>query len=349
MKKNDSICFILSFLLWAVTTGCNKQDIVEADIVVAQDGTGDYTSIQEAINAVPDSSQTRFVILIKNGKYDQEKLIIPASKRYLTIKGESRDSTIISYHMHDCNNPETGNKCPIESWMLWKNNKDLIRTSATLTILADNFRLENLTVENTAGPVGQGLAITTQGDKGIYLNCNFLGYQDTVLLRENGDRHYFEGCMILGHTDYIYGSAIGYFQKCEIRSWGGGWITAPATYKEQPYGFVFNECNFTYADNSPKEGDDGNPIAIGRPWHRYPKVAILNSSYCDEMNPLGWPTTWDMEYASTSPDLHLYEYNNTGKRAEMSQRAKWAGIKELTSEEAQLYTIKEVLGDISCW
>ena len=347
--KSIFVSVAILFFTWIGITGCTKSETVKADIVVAQDGTGDYTSLQEAINAAPDSSETRFVILVKNGKYDREKLIIPATKRNLTLRGESRDGTVISYHIYDCNSPESGNKCPAESWMLWKDNKDLVRTSATLTILADRCQLENLTVENTAGPVGQALAIAPRGDCGMFIGCNLLGYQDTVLLWDNGDRHYFEDCLVLGRTDYIYGSAIGYFQDCEIRSWGGGWITAPATYKEQAYGFVFNECRFTYADNSPREGDDGQPIAIGRPWHNYPKVAILNSSYCDEMHPEGWPTTWNMEYAVTSPDLHLYEYNNTGERADMNERAKWAGIKKLTKAEAESYTVQAVLGDISKW
>ena len=325
-----------------------KEEII-AHVIVAQDGTGDYTTLQAAINAAPDNGKERFVIYVKNGKYDQEKLIVPRSKTYLTIKGEDREKTIISYHMYDCNNEASGNKCPAESWELWKDNKDLVFTSATFTVLADNFCMENLTVENTAGPVGQALAISTQGDKGKFINCNLLGYQDNVLLRDNGDRHYFEDCLILGRTDYIYGSAIGYFQHCEIRSWGGGWITAPATYKEQAYGFVFNECRFTYTDNSPRKGDDGNYIAIGRPWHNYPKVAILNSYMCGQIHPEGWPTVWNMEYAATSPELHLYEYNNTGRGADMSKRAKWAGLKELTSEEAENYTIEAVLGDVSRW
>lgn len=345
--------FIYVFLLlslWAGITGCNnKTEKIVANIIVAQDGTGDYISIQEAIDAVPDNSEKRFIIYIKNGKYDKEKLIVPVTKRYLTIKGEDREKTIISYHIYDCNSPESGYKCPAESWALWKDNKDLICTSATLTIMAENCRLENLTVENTAGPVGQALAIATRGNRGMFINCNLLGYQDTVLLWDNGDCFYFEDCLIAGRTDYIFGSAIGYFQKCEIRSWGGGCITAPATYKEQNYGFVFNECRFTYKDNSPREGDDGHLIAIGRPWHNYPKVAILNSSFCDEMHPEGWPTTWNMEYAATSPDLHLYEYNNTGKKADMSQRAKWVGIRQLTDSEADAYTIQKVLGNIEEW
>lgn len=343
--------FIALFALLISTTGsvaCFAKT-QHADLIVAQDGSGDYRTLQAAINAVPDNSDKRFVIYIKKGKYDQEKLIVPQSKKNLTLRGEERSHTIISYHIYDCKSPETGNKCPAESWALWKDNADLVRTSATLTVMADGCVVENLTVENTAGPVGQALALTLCGNKLIFRNCDILGYQDTVLLRKDGMLNYFLNCLIVGRTDYIYGGGIGYFQSCEIRSWGGGWITAPSTPKNQKYGFVFNQCNFTYVSDSPRPGDDGKPVAIGRPWHNYPKVAILNSVMCEQMHPEGWPTTWHMEYAATSKDLHLYEYNNTGKGADMSGRAKWAGIKELTKKEAKEYTVEKVMGKIKEW
>ncbi len=343
--------FIALFALLISTTGsvtCFAKT-QHADLIVAQDGSGDYRTLQAAINAVPDNSDKRFVIYIKKGKYDQEKLIVPQSKKNLTLRGEERSHTIISYHIYDCKSPETGNKCPAESWALWKDNADLVRTSATLTVMADGCVVENLTVENTAGPVGQALALTLCGNKLIFRNCDILGYQDTVLLRKDGMLNFFLNCLIVGRTDYIYGGGIGYFQSCEIRSWGGGWITAPSTPKNQKYGFVFNQCNFTYMSASPRPGDDGKPVAIGRPWHNYPKVAILNSVMCEQMHPEGWPTTWHMEYAATSKDLHLYEYNNTGKGADMSGRAKWAGIKELTKKEAKEYTIRRVLGNVERW
>lgn len=319
------------------------------NLIVAQDGTGDYTTLQAAIDAVPDNNSKRFVIYIKNGKYDQEKLIIPTNKINLTLRGEERSKTRISYHIYDCKSPESENKCPMESWALWKDNAELIRTSATLTIMADGCRLENLTVENTAGPVGQALALTLCGNELVFRNCDILGYQDTIYFKSNGMLNYFDNCLVLGRTDYIYGSGIAYFQSCEIRSWGGGWITAPSTPKTQKYGFVFNQCDFTYAKNSPRPGDDGRPVALGRPWHNYPKVAILNSVMCDQIHPEGWPTTWHMEYAATSEDLHLYEYNNTGKGADMSKRAEWKGIRKLTSEEAKEYTVRNVLGKVGSW
>ncbi|WEK18486.1 MAG: pectinesterase family protein [Candidatus Pedobacter colombiensis] len=320
------------------------QKLPKADIVVALDGSGQYKSIQEAINAVPDNSTKRTIMLIKNGIYNTEKLIVPASKVNLTILGESREKTVVSYHLYDCKSEESGNKCPAEAWALWKDNKELIRTSATLTVLANNFIAENLTISNTAGPVGQALALTLRGDRLIFNNCNILGYQDTILLGKDGMLNYFVGCLILGRTDYIYGGGIGYFQSCEIRSYGGGWVTAPSTPENQFYGYIFNQCNFTYAANSPRKGDDGAKIAIGRPWHNYPKVAILNSEMCEQMHPEGWPTTWNMAYAATSDKLHLYEYNNTGKGADMSARVKWAGLRSMTAEEPKNYSMESVFG-----
>lgn len=345
--KSTSILFLGILLAFSQVVIAGKRS--QADIVVAQDGSGNYTTLQAAIHSVPDHSEKRTVILIKNGVYRTEKLIVPESKKNLTLRGEDQQKTVISYHMYDCTSPDSGNKCPAESWALWKDNAELIRTSATLTIVADGCHVENLTVENTAGPMGQALALTLIGDKLIFRHCDVLGYQDTVLLKKKGQRNYFIDCLILGRTDYIYGDGIGYFQSCEIRSFGGGWVTAPSTPENQPYGYVFNQCKFTYASNSPRKGDDGRPIAIGRPWHNYPKVAILNSELCEQMHPQGWPTTWNMEYASTSDKLHLYEYNNTGKGADMSQRAKWVGIRALTVEEAKQYTISKVLGDVAAW
>ena len=313
------------------------------DIIVALDGSAQYKSIQEAINAVPDNSSKQITILIKNGTYNTEKLIVPATKTNLRMLGEDREKTIVSYHIYDCKSPESGNKCPAEAVALWKDNKDLIRTSATLTVLADDFTAENLTLSNTAGPVGQALTLTLRGDRTVFLNCNILSYQDTILMGNEGKRNYFKNCLVLGRTDYIYGAGIGYFDKCEIRSFGGGWITAPSTPETQAYGFVFNNCKLTYSANSPRNGDDGRLIALGRPWHAYPKVTFINSDMCEQIDPKGWPTTWRMTYADSTDKLHLYEYNNTGKGADMSQRSKWPGLRALTANEAKDYTEEKVL------
>lgn len=342
MKTIFSILVVAVFSLTAFPVRSN--DIpVEADIVVAPDGSGDFTTIQAAINAAPFNSDRRIIIYIKRGLYDTEKLIVPGDKVNITLIGESREETILSYHIYDCSQ----GKCPPEDAALWTG--DNIRTSATLTILGDGFRAENLTIRNTAGPVGQAQAVTIRSDRCVFINVDFYSYQDTMYFWSNGNRSYFEGCLIVGRTDYIYGGGTVFFQECEIRSWGGGWITAPSTKKDQPYGFVFNACELTYALNSPRGEDDGELIRFGRPWNDYPRVAWLYCEMTEMIHPQGWGDTWNMSYAATSPDLHLYEYQNTGPGADMSGRADWAGLRALTGEEAAEYTVQKVLAGNDNW
>lgn len=313
------------------------------DIVVAQDGSGDYTSIQAAIDAVPKSSAARTDIYIKSGRYDTEKLIIPADKQNVSLIGESRTETIISYHIYDC----SAGHCPIEDAALWSD--EIMRTSATLTISGDGFSAENLTLENTAGPVGQAQAITVRGDKAVFINCDIKSYQDTIYFWNEGKRAYLEGCLIVGRTNYIYGGGIVFFQDCEIRSWGGGWITAPSTPKDQKYGFVFNQCTLSYSTGSPRGGDDGMPVALGRPRHNYSKVTWECCEMTRMIDPLGWPTSLNMSYAATSVDLELYEYKNTGDGADMHGRANLAGIRTLTDAESLLYARQAVLAGDDGW
>jgi len=318
------------------------------DIVVDINGTGDFTSLQAAFDATPAGTPT--IIYLKRGLYDQEKLIIPANKTNITLIGESREETIISYDIYNCNDGGDG-LCPDEKVALWDSNSDLVRTAATLTIQANDFKAENITIQNTAGPVGQAQAITMQADRNVFINCDLLAYQDTIYFwMAETSRAYFEGCVIEGRTDYIYGRGVGFFNQCEIRSYGGGWITAPSSTINQDYGFVFYECNLTYKDNSPRNGDDGALIRLGRPWHEYPKVAWL---YCDmpsEIHPEGWGDKWNMEYSDTSTDLHLYEWMNTGAGADMSGRANWAGLRAMVDQtEADLYEPALVLAGSDNW
>ncbi len=346
LTRQLSKCFVILGLL---TAGFQQQLFSQdftPDITVALDGSGDFTLIQDAIDAVPDNSPTPVIIYIKRGLYNTEKLFIPDNKTNVVMVGESRDETIISYHIYDCSGGYLG-RCPAEDAELWPTA--YLTSSATLTIRGDDFRAENLTFQNTAGPVGQAQALAIRSDRVIIRNCNVTGYQDTIYFWSNGKRSYFENCLIVGRTDYIYGGGTVFFQDCEIRSWGGGWITAPSTPLAENYGFVFNECDITYALNSPRNGDDGNSIALGRPWNDYPKVAWLYCHMTEKISPLGWPTTWNMSYATTSEDLHLYEYQNTGPGADMSGRADWVGIRALTDQEAENYTLEPVVSGSDNW
>lgn len=318
------------------------------DIVVDINGTGNFTSIQAAFDAAPVGTPT--IIYVKRGLYDKEKLIIPANKTNITLIGESREETIISYDIYNCNDGGDG-LCPDNKVALWASNTNLVRTAATLTIMANDFRAENITIRNTAGPVGQAQAITLQADRNVFINCNILAYQDTIYFwTAETSRAYFKSCVILGRTDYIYGRGVGVFNECEIRSYGGAWITAPSTEATQTYGFVFYKCNLTYQPNSPRNGDDGVKIKFGRPWHQYPKVAWLYCTMPAEIDPLGWGDKWNMNYADTDARLHLYEWMNTGAGADMSGRANWVGLRAMKDQnEANLYEPKIVLAGSDNW
>lgn len=318
------------------------------DIIVDINGTGNFTSIQAAINAAPSGVPT--IIYVKRGLYDKEKLIVPANKTNITLIGESRAETIISYDIYNCNDGGDG-LCPDAKVALWASNTDLVATAGTLTIMANDFKAENITIQNTAGPVGQAQALTLRADRNVFVNCDILGYQDTIYFwTAETSRAYFKSCLILGRTDYIYGRGIGVFNECEIRSFGGAWITAPSSEETQTYGFVFYKCNLTYQPNSPRNGDDGFKIKFGRPWHMYPKVSWLYCTMPAEIDPLGWGDKWNMTYADTDPRLKLYEWMNTGPGADMSGRANWVGIRAMANQtEANLYEPKIVLAGTDNW
>ncbi|WP_281298656.1 pectinesterase family protein [Flavobacterium limnophilum] len=320
------------------------------DIVVDINGSGNFTSIQAAFDAVPSNSTKETIIYVKRGLYDKEKLIIPANKTHITLIGESRAETIISYDIYNCNDGGDG-LCPDNKVALWSANSALVATAATLTIMANDFKAENITIRNTAGPVGQAQALTLQADRNVFVNCDILAYQDTIYFwTAETSRAYFKSCLILGRTDYIYGRGVGVFNECEIRSYGGAWITAPSSEETQTYGFVFYKCNLTYQPNSPRNGDDGAKIKFGRPWHMYPKVAWLYCTMPAEIDPLGWGDKWNMSYADTDPRLKLYEWMNTGPGADMSGRANWVGIRALADQtEANLYEPKIVLAGSDNW
>jgi pectin methylesterase-like acyl-CoA thioesterase len=345
MKKLD---FIVLFIIGLLSFNQSTAQSFSPDIVVDINGTGNFTSIQAAINAVPAGTPT--IIYVKRGLYDKEKLIVPANKTKITLIGESRTETIISYDIYNCNDGGDG-LCPDAKVALWSSNTDLVATAGTLTIMANDFKAENITIRNTAGNVGQAQALTIRSDRNVFVNCDITAYQDTIYFwMAETARAYFKSCMILGRTDYIYGRGIAVFNECEIRSYGGAWITAPSTEITQTYGFVFYKCNLTYQPNSPRAGDDGTKIKFGRPWHAYPKVAWLYCTMPAEIDPLGWGDKWNMDYSDTSTDLHLYEWMNTGPGADMSGRANWAGLRAMTDQtEANLYEPKVVLAGSDNW
>jgi len=279
------------------------------DFVVAQDGTGNFTSIQKAIDACKAFPDTRVVIFVKNGIYN-EKLQVPSCNSQLSIIGESTEKTIISYNDY-----------------FDKINRGRNSTFYTYTLLvqANDFRLENITVENTAGAVGQAVALHVEGDRCVFHNCRFLGNQDTVYAAGKFSRQYFSNCFIEGTTDFIFGEATALFEKCEIHCKVDSYITAASTPESKPFGFVFLNCKLTAADGVKK-------AYLGRPWRIYAKVAYLNCEMGPFICPEGWHNWSKPESEKTT---YFAEYNNSGPSADTQQRVSWS--QKLNDKEASIY------------
>jgi pectinesterase len=288
----------------------------QTSITVAADGSGQFKTVQEAIMSVPSGSATNPVIIhIKPGTY-RELIYVQREKSFFELIGENATNTILSYNLY--------------AGMTNVDGKPLgtFKTPST-TIDADNFTAENITFENSAGPVGQALAIRVDGDHAIFRNCRFLGWQDTILL--NRGRQYFEGCYVAGHVDFIFGAAAAWFEKCQIHCLRNGYITAASTPQGQPYGFIFSNCQLT--------GEPGVKSFLGRPWRLYADTVYLNCDMGDVVRPEGW---FDWKKPEAHQTARYEEFNSSGAGADPKDRVDWS--KQLTQAEAEQITVEKVFG-----
>lgn len=276
------------------------------NLVVAQDGSGDYKTIQEAVDACRIFPDKPFTIHVKNGVY-REKVAILEGNTFLSIIGESAEKTIISWDDH-FNKINRGRNSTFYTY--------------TLKVEAGDFRMENITVENTAGPVGQALALYVEGDHCMFVNCRFLGNQDTVYAAGRIGRQYFYNCYIEGTTDFIFGEATALFEKCTIHAKANSFLTAASTAQGKAYGYVFKDCKITAAEGI-------NKVYLGRPWRGHAKVAFLNCEMGSFIVPEGWDNWSNSENEKT---VAFQEYKNTGAGADRSKRVIWSH--ELTKKEA---------------
>ena len=294
----------------------------DTNLTVAADGSAPFKTVQAAIMAVPaGSSSNRVFIHLKPGVY-KELIYVQREKRFFHLIGEDREKTVLTYDLN-ANMPGPDGK-PIGTF----------RTPSTY-IDADDFTAENITFENSAGPVGQALAIRIDGDRAVFRNCRFLGWQDTILA--NRGRHYFEKCYIAGHVDFIFGGATAFFEKCHIHCLKNGYITAASTPQEQPFGFVFSHGDITGETPEVK-------TFLGRPWRIHASTMFLNTSTSDVVRPEGWDNWRKPEAEKTA---RYAEFDNTGQGANPAARVKWA--RQLTREEASKLTAQNVLRGEDGW
>lgn len=286
------------------------------DYVVAKDGSGDFESVQEAFDAVKSNQEETTVIFVKNGTY-KEVLTLPENKNNISLIGESESEVILTFDNYASKiNPET--------------NEEYGTSGSSSTFIHGNgFYAENITFENSAGPVGQALAIYISGDKVVFVNCSFLGWQDTLYAGES--RQYFKNCYIEGSTDFIFGPSTTFFDNCELYAKGGSAITAASTEEYVDYGYVFKDSKIT--------GSEDNNTTLGRPWRPFASVAFINTEMSGSIQPRGWDNWGNEDNEETA---RYVEFNSSGEGATPEQRVDWAD--QLSEAEAQEYTIENVLG-----
>jgi len=217
-------------------------------VVVAQDGSGDFPTVQNAVDHVMDRVLTPFtgrvIIELRPGVY-HERVRIPADRPRITLRGEDAARTVISYSV---------------------GAKDVGGTffSAVVDVNAPEFEGENITFQNNYGVGTQAVAISVHSDRAVFRHCRFLGMQDTLYAASG--RQYYVDCYIAGHVDFIFGDAQAVFERCEIQSLGPGYIAAVSrTMPGGPEGFVFDHCRLTA---SPGVED----VYLGRPWRLFSRV-----------------------------------------------------------------------------
>lgn len=290
------------------------------DFVVAKDGSGDFFTIQEAIDAVPNfRKNVRTTILVRKGVYN-EKIVVPESKINISLIGE--EGAVISYDDYAQKKNRFGEEISTSG-------------SSSCYIYAPDFYAENITFENRAGRVGQAVACFVSGDRAYFKNCRFLGNQDTLYTYGKGCRQYYEECYIEGTVDFIFGWSTAVFNRCHIHSKRDGYVTAPSTDAGQKYGYVFVDCNLT--------ADEGvSKVYLSRPWRPYAQAVFISCNLGKHIKSEGWHN-WDKKQAEKTV---LYaEYNSKGEGANPKARASFS--KQLKS--AKGYEIDTILKGDDGW
>jgi len=282
---------------------------------VAKDGSGDYKYIQDAIDAMRVYPLATITLYIKNGVYN-EKIALPSDNTDVTFIGESVEKTIINFN-------DYSGRGKLNTF-----------TSYTAKISGNRFRAENITFQNSAGPVGQALALYVDADKAVFKNCRFLGNQDTIFASGENARQLFTGCYIEGTTDFIFGPSTAVFQNCTIRAKSNSFITATNTTAGKKFGFVFLDCKII-ADSAV------NKLFLGRPWRAWSKTVFIRCELPKVIAPEGWNNWGNPENEKTA---YYAEYKNAGEGADFTRRVSWAKL--LTDKEAKEYTLENIFSGL---
>ncbi|XVF35221.1 hypothetical protein REPUB_Repub18cG0126800 [Reevesia pubescens] len=306
-----------------------KTSGVSANVVVAKDGTGNFTRIMDAVASAPDNSTSKYVIYIKKGLYN-EYVEINKKKWNIMMVGDGMDVTVIS-----------GNRNFVDGWTTFR--------TATFAVSGRGFIAKDITFENTAGPQKhQAVALRSGSDLSVYYRCAIRGYQDS--LYAHSMRQFYRDCTITGTIDFIFGDGTVVFQNCQILARQGlpkqkNIITAQGRKDpNQPTGFSIQFCNIS-ADADLAPFVNSTPTYLGRPWKLYSRTIIMQSYISNAIRPEGW-LEWNKDFALDT--LYYAEFTNSGPGAELGSRVEWPGYHKLNnSADAVEYTVaKFIEGDL---
>ena len=287
-------------------------------ITVAADGSGEFTSVQEAVNSIRAYMSDTTYMHISAGVY-REKIVIPSWVTNLFMKGEGADKTVITWDDY----------AGLRSMGTFR--------TYTIWIQGAGFTAEDITFENSAGPVGQAVAVHADGDRAVFRRCRLLGNQDTLLTANQESRQYFEECYIEGTTDFIFGPATVWFERCHIHSKKNSYVTAASTAADHDYGYVFNRCRLTAAEGIER-------VFLGRPWRPYAATLFMRCELGSHILPAGWHN-WDNP--ANEQTARYAEYRNTGPGANPGARVPWS--RQLGRREARRYTLANVFARSDGW
>ena len=309
---------VLGLLLLLVAVSGTWAQERRDTLVVSRDGTGNFRTLQEAIESARAFMDYTVTIYVRNGVY-KEKVIVPSWVENIDIIGEDRDKTIITYDDHA--------------------NINKMGTFRTYTVKVEgsDITFKNLTIENNAAQLGQAVALHTEGDRLKFINCRILGNQDTIYTGAKFTRLYFKDCYIDGTTDFIFGPSTALFENCMIHSKRNSYVTAASTPKEAKYGYIFKHCKLTAEPGVDK-------VYLGRPWRPYAYTLFIECELGKHIVPAGWHN-WGKQ--SNEETARYMEYKNTGEGANVSERVAWN--KQLTKKEAEAVTVDAIFGTQSNW
>ncbi|XP_061361289.1 probable pectinesterase/pectinesterase inhibitor 12 [Gastrolobium bilobum] len=293
-------------------------------LVVAADGTGNFSSITEAINYAPNNSVDRTVIYVKRGIYE-EYVEIPSSKTNMVMLGDGSDVTVI-----------TGNRSVVDGWTTFR--------SATLAVSGDGFLARDIAFVNSAGPKKhQAVALRVNADLTAFYRCAIYGYQDTLYV--HSFRQFYRECDIYGTVDFIFGNAAVVLQECNIVSrmpLPGQFTVITAQSRDNPNedtGISIQNCSII-ATNDLYSNSSSFKSYLGRPWRVYSRTVFLESYIGDFIDPKGW-TKWSNDQGLHT--LYYAEYENYGPGSRTDNRVEWLGYHLMDYNDAYNFSVSEFI------